>query len=226
MESVKTQSYPDIEWVVVDGLSNDRTLEIIKPNMAETDVLISEKDSGIYNAMNKGISLASGDIIGFLNSDDTLASSRTIETIVQGFKKNDVKVIYGDLAFVNSAEETVRKWEFGIQRDFVTGWHPAHPTFYAKRECYEKLGGYNEALSLSADFELMLRFLQGKRVSAKYISEILVHMRIGGATTSSLGNMWKGFLQTRKAFLLNKMKYPLLYPLYRYLPKLKSWITK
>ncbi len=227
ISSVKSQSYDNLEYIVVDGGSTDETIDIIKKNNNFITRWISEPDRGIYHAMNKGIAMSSGDIIGFLNADDILVSPDALSNVAQQFQNKEIDAIHGDLVFFDEdPSKPVRKWEFIENGSFFKGWHPAHPTFYVRRSCYEKYGGYDETLKLSSDFELMLRFIEVQKISIKYLPKEIVKMRIGGATTGSIKNMVRGLKETRKAFLINNLHYPLLYPLYRYLPKVRSYLFR
>lgn len=229
IESVLAQDYENFEHIIVDGVSKDNTLAIIKeyePKYNGKLRYLSEPDKGIYDAMNKGIKLASGDAIGFLNSDDFYTTPKTLSLIVKGLESNFV--VYGNLIFVD-AENTskiVRKWigsEYPIN-GFHKGWHPAHPTFYARKECFDKLGGFNLDFEISADFELMLRFLEKGKFSSKYMPETLVSMRMGGASTGSLKNIIKGNKNVLRAFRQNGLKAPKLYLFYRLYPKVFNLI--
>ncbi|MBD5324154.1 MAG: glycosyltransferase [Bacteroides sp.] len=224
-ESILRQTHTDIECIVVDGASRDGTVDIIREYESKFNGRmrwISEPDKGIYDAMNKGIKMASGEIIGFLNSDDVFANQnilRRIDTEIQ-----NVDCIYGNLDFVeiSSTSKIVRTWRGSpyTKGAFKRGWHPAHPTFYARKECYEKFGGYNTSLSVSADFELMLRFLEKNNISNKFIPEVLVHMRMGGESTGSLKNILIGNKNILKAFEINEITPQRFYTFRRLIPKL------
>lgn len=223
-ESILCQSYQDFECIVVDGASKDGTLDIIKqyePQFEGRMKWISEPDKGIYDAMNKGIALATGDIIGILNSDDFYASTTVLANIAKSCK--DVNVVYGDLDFVdaNDTSKVVRQWK-GSQYHvgaFFKGWHPAHPTFYARKECFEKFGGFDTSFNVSADFELMLRFLERGRLSNKYIPCTLVKMRMGGESTGSISKIIEGNRNVLRAFKKNGFKVPRFYLIRRLVPK-------
>lgn len=166
LDSVLAQTYQDIEYIIVDGLSADGTQEIVKayePRFGGRLRLVSEKDKGLYDAMNKGLRMATGDIVGVLNSDDLFYDKQVVADVVKAFESDDIDCVYGDLEFVaaNDITKVVRKWK-GSQYQpgyFKRGWHPAHPTFYCRRACYEKYGYFDLDLKVSADFDLMLRFL-------------------------------------------------------------------
>ncbi|MHB8727689.1 MAG: glycosyltransferase family 2 protein [Sulfuricaulis sp.] len=186
IRSVAEQSHPNIEHIVVDGGSSDGTQDVIQKYRRNLSAFRSEPDNGMYDAMNKGLRLASGDIVGFLNADDVYADSRVLETIARTMEKQKVDTCYGDLVYVdkNSPDKVVRYWrsqpyQAGL---FEKGWMPAHPTFYARRWVYDKFGGYDLAYRYQSDFELTMRFLAVNKISTAYIPQVLVKMRSGGAS--------------------------------------------
>ena len=186
-DSIRSQDYKNIELIVIDGGSNDGTLEIIGNNMDIISKFISEADSGIYNAMNKGLKIATGDIIGFLNSDDTYFNHKVLSDIANTFSSN-IDCTFGNLVFVNSRNKVIRRW---YSNDFEPGlfkysWTPAHPTFYCKKQVYNRLGYYREDFSIASDVDLMFRFLEIHRIKSSFIEKPLVKMKIGGASTKSL----------------------------------------
>lgn len=227
--SVQSQTYQDIEYIIVDGNSKDSTLEIIReyePSFDGKMHWISEKDSGLYDAMNKGFRMATGDIIGIINSDDLLSEPTAIEKVVKMFEANqEADAVYADLYYVaqNDISKIVRHWVSGKQRPFRYGWHPAHPTFYVRREVYQKYGLFDLDFRFAADFELMLRLIDRYHIKLAYLPEPLVRMRLGGATSKSLTNIKKGNIECIKAFRKNDLKVSRLYPLFRLLPKLKQY---
>lgn len=192
IESVLSQTYPLIEYIVVDGASRDNTLAILHEYEYQIDKIISEPDNGIYDAMNKGIREASGDIVGVLNSDDFFTSVDTIEMIVKAFKDNEVDAVYGDVHFVDPADlsKSVRYYSSAIFRPwlFRFGFMPAHPSFYVKRECYARWGGYALEYKIAADFDLLIRFIYIRKIKSKYIKKDIVTMRIGGISTRNVKN--------------------------------------
>lgn len=190
IESVRGQSYADIEHIIVDGKSTDGTLEIIKKYEKHLYKWISETDRGMYDAINKGIALATGDIIGILNSDDIYASESVIGNIVHCFKKENTDSVYGDLVYVHptNMEKVCRFWK-GVpykRYRFNFGWMPAHPTFYMKRSLIEKYGPYENHYYTAADYEFMARYLYKHRISATYLEQLVIKMRTGGASNISL----------------------------------------
>jgi len=229
IESVINQTYPDIEYIVVDGVSKDNTIDIVKeyePEFKGRMRWISEPDNGLYDAMNKGFAMATGKIVGIINSDDLFSDKQAVEKVVCKFKMNDpVDCVFADLFYVaqNDTNKIVRYWKTGKKKSFAKGWHPAHPTFYVKKEIYDRCGTFDLQFKLAADFELMLRLVEKDRISMVYLPEPLVKMRLGGATSKNLTNIKKGNLECIHAFRKNEIKVSVLYPLYRLLPKLKQY---
>lgn len=225
INSVLNQTYQDIEYILVDGASTDGTVEIIKSYGDKINQFISEKDKGIYDAMNKGIDLATGDIIGILNSDDIYFNKNVIQNVMNKFKENNIDSIYGDLYYVkeNDLNKVVRYWKSSIfiQDSFIKGWHPAHPTFFVKKEIYKKYGYFDLNMNVSADFELMLRFLEKYKISTFYLAEVMVKMREGGESNQSIKNIIKGNLNILKSFDKNGINVnKFIYLFYRFIPKI------
>lgn len=190
IQSVRNQDYLDIEHIIVDGKSIDGTLQIIKANQNSLSKWISETDRGMYDAINKGIAMATGDIIGILNSDDIFASNSVIGNIVECFEKENTDSVYGDLVYVkpSNTDRVFRLWK-GVaykRYRFNFGWMPAHPTFYMKRSLIEKYGSYENHYYTAADYEFMARYLYKYRISATYLEQLVIKMRTGGASNSSL----------------------------------------
>lgn len=203
LRSVRTQTFPDIEHIVVDGDSNDDTLEIVAAEGKHVARLVSERDNGIYDAMNKGLALATGEVVGFLNSDDVYANDGVISRIAQMMHKPSIDACYGDLVYVakDDQNKVVRYWK---SRDYqpglcAKGWMPAHPTFYARRAVYQRYGGFDLNLKLQADFEMALRLLDIAHIRTAYLPEILVRMRAGGASNASLRNVIQGNFEAVRA---------------------------
>jgi len=184
--SVASQAYPLVEHIIIDGGSTDGTVDLIRKHVDKIAVVKSEPDRGMYDAMNKGLALATGDIVGFLNADDVYASPHALDEISHAIEVQNVDACYGDLVYVDraNAQKTVRYWKSRDYQDglFERGWMPAHPTFYARRWIYEKYGGYDTTYRRQSDFELTLRFLAVHKIKSTYIPKILVHMRSGGAS--------------------------------------------
>lgn len=206
LDSVNRQHYRDIEHIIVDGASKDDTLAIAKsyPHIGK---LISEPDKGIYDAMNKGIQLASGDIIGILNSDDMYTDANVISDIVSCFEQSEIMAVYADLEYVDNRDigKTVRRWKSGAYsaQKFFYGWMPPHPTFFVRREVYEKFGVFNTSFRSSADYELMLRCLVRYEAEAAYLPRTIVKMRTGGQSNASFRNRWRANREDRRAWNVN-----------------------
>ena len=193
VESVLSQNYPAVESVVIDGNSCDATLSILEPYRSRLGKLISEPDDGIYDALNKGIRHATGDVIGFLHADDLFENDGVLGKVAAAFEDPDVDAVYGDLVYVShdNAERVIRYWKSGSydQTSLSRGWMPPHPTFYVRRSVYERLGGFNEAYRIAADYDCILRFLGLGGICVAYIPEVLVRMRVGGESNRSLINI-------------------------------------
>jgi glycosyltransferase involved in cell wall biosynthesis len=214
LESIYLQTYPSIEHIIIDGGSVDNTLEIIQ-SFSRSKILITEKDNGIYDAMNKGVSMASGEVIGILNSDDLFENEMTVQTVMDHFRLNpEVDVVYGDLNYVNSknVDKIVRKWKSkAYYIDFFEhGDVPAHPSIFLKRKVYEEAGLFNLDFSLAADYEFMLRIFKKHDYNSKYVNNVFVKMRLGGATNQSFLNVWKQNIEIVKAWKHNELKMPFL----------------
>lgn len=229
IESVLGQTYGDYEHIIVDGLSKDDTVAICRSYEGRYRGrlrIISERDRGIYDAMNKGVRLATGDVVGILNSDDMLSDETVLELIakaINGTPGNEADCVYGDLVFVDAADTSrvVRTWK-GSQHTkggFLKGWHPAHPTFYARRELFSRLGGFDTTFNVSADFELMLRFIEKGEARNRYIPHTLVKMRMGGESTGSIKSIIEGNRNVLRAFEKNGLKVPPFYLVRRLAPK-------
>jgi glycosyltransferase involved in cell wall biosynthesis len=196
IRSVQSQTYPNIEYIVIDGNSKDGTNEIVAKYKDVVTVHVSESDNGLYDAMNKGIQLATGDIIGVLNSDDILASDNTMQTLVKTIGNNDG--VYGDVGFYAEHSFSDKKRHYsskGFTKDkFSRGMMPAHPSFYVRKECYEKAGLYRTDFKIASDFDMVLRIFSLPNTSFTYLKEEIVKMRLGGVSTS-------GFMSN---YILNK----------------------
>jgi glycosyltransferase involved in cell wall biosynthesis len=211
IDAVNRQSYrQQVEYILIDGLSNDNTMEIVKANSEKIDKYISEKDNGLYDALNKGIALAGGDVIGILHSDDVYWDEKVIEDVVKKFEETDCDAVYGDLCYVkeNDVSSIVRKWISGVYKEgmFLNGWMPPHPAFFVKKECYTRYGLFNLELKSAADYELMLRFIHKHKIRLSYISRFLVRMRVGGKSNVTIKNRIKANLEDRKAWRMNNLK--------------------
>ena len=206
IESISGQTYPDMEHIIIDGGSTDGTQEIIKKYERHIAGWISGPDNGIYDAMNKGIAMATGYIIGILNSDDIYADNHVIADVIKAFAENKTEACYSDLMYVdrNNTDRVVRYWKSGdfYKERFRRGWMPPHPTFFVKKNVYERYGLFNLAFPLAADYELMLRFLYKYEVSTAYIPRVLVKMRAGGTSNPGLYTI-KAVMENYRAWTVN-----------------------
>ena len=229
MRSVLRQTWDNLEYIVVDGGSTDGTTDIIQRYeqlFGGRMKWISEPDDGIYDAMNKGFRMATGDVVGLINSDDLFSCDNAIEMVMRKFEENsDADGVYADLMYVGSknTDKVIRNWITGKQRPMAKGWLPAHPTFYVRKHIYEQYGYFNLRYKLAADFELMLRFIEKYHIRLVYLPEKLVRMRYGGATSSSLKNIIRQDKECFFAFKENQIPVSCLYPVLRLLSKIKQF---
>tara|TARA_Y100000768_G_scaffold373592_1_gene342390 strand:- start:3409 stop:4143 length:735 start_codon:yes stop_codon:yes gene_type:complete len=206
LKSVEKQSYKNVEHIIVDGRSTDNTLKICY-SFPHIDKIISEPDEGVYDAFNKGIESAKGDIIGFLNSDDVYYEEDSLNYIVKNFD-SETDCVFGNLQYVNLKGEIVRNWNSRNFRkgDFKKAWMPAHPTFYCRKYIYEKYGAYNPKYKIAGDFELMLRVLEKNSIKSKFIDRILVKMLSGGISNRGINSKMQILKEEFEAFKENSIK--------------------
>jgi glycosyltransferase involved in cell wall biosynthesis len=224
LQSVVNQSYKNIEHIIVDGGSKDHTIEICNlfPHLSK---IISEPDKGVYDAFNKGIKLATGDVIGFLNADDTFYDENSIQAIVDTFSHNNVGIIYGNLDYINDQGKIVRDW---TSRTYKKGlvkkaWKPAHPTFYCRKDIYDSFGVYNDSFKISGDFELCLRFLEIYNIPSFYLNKKLVKMLIGGISNNGLKSKWIIHKEDIRAFRINHISINSISFFFHKLTKIKQF---
>jgi glycosyltransferase len=190
LESTLAQSYPDVEIVLVDGGSTDGTVDLLERYRSRVDTIVSERDAGIYDALNKGIRLSTGDVIGFLHADDVFGSNDALAHVAAAFEDPSVEAVYGDLVYVRRGDldSIVREWIAGPFRreDLKRGWMPPHPTFYVRKSVYERLGNFDVRYRISADYDSIVRFLFVAGIKAAYVPTTLVRMRVGGISNRSL----------------------------------------
>ncbi|MDG2370730.1 MAG: glycosyltransferase family 2 protein [Flavobacteriales bacterium] len=207
IQSVLSQDYNDIEYIIIDGDSSDKTIEIVNRYKADIQYFLSEPDNGIYDAMNKGVKASKGDVIGILNSDDVYENSSVISNIVKSLKNSDA--VYADLVYVqqNNLNHIKRHWKSGKYKigSFLNGWMPPHPTFFVKKMCYQKYGLYNTSLKSAADYELMLRFIHKNKIKVEYFNGVVVKMRLGGVSNLSFTNRLKANREDRLAWKINNL---------------------
>jgi glycosyltransferase involved in cell wall biosynthesis len=231
LRTVVSQDYPDLEYIIIDGKSKDKTLEIVEKYKHGIAKIVSEKDKGLYDALNKGIKHATGDIIGMLHSDDLYANDQVISKVVKKFEEDPTtEGVYADLVFVNrnDVNKVMRTWNSGEYEEdaFVRGWMPPHPTFFVKKECYEKFGGFNTELKLSADYELMLRLIHKNKIKLAYLNEVIVKMRMGGVSNVSFFVKLKANIEDKMAWKLNGMKPGVLTMLMKPLRKIGQYFKR
>lgn len=210
VQSVLNQSYTNIEYIIIDGLSTDGTLDILNRYRDRLYAIVSEKDGGIYDALNKGIALATGDVIGILHSDDFYTGSDVIENVADVFNRDKCDALYADLFYVDKDDTNniIRKWRSGNYSEgaFLNGWMPPHPTFFVKKEIYTKYGKFNLQFASAADYELMLRFIHKHRIKLSYLNKFIVKMRVGGKSNVTVRNRVNANLEDRKAWEVNGLK--------------------
>jgi glycosyltransferase involved in cell wall biosynthesis len=245
LASVQKQQGVSVEHIIIDGGSKDRTVDTVRTN-GQVSQLISEPDNGIYDAMNKGVGLATGDIIGILNADDFYTGDQVLSSVAKVFQEKRTASCYGDLQYVQEkladdsrqlaakdkikekSFKVVRHWtsgEFDL-RKFYWGWMPPHPTFFVRREVYERYGLFNLELGSAADYEIMLRFLVKHQLTAAYIPEVLVKMRTGGVSNASVKNRLAANRMDRKAWTVNGLR-PYPWTLWmKPMRKIGQWVFK
>lgn len=234
INSVLWQDYDHLEYIIVDGASTDGTVTVINETMriySKRNIkFISEKDNGIYDAMNKGIGLATGDIVGILNSDDMYYSNDCLSTIVSEFQRKSVDSVFADLVYVyrDNLKKVVRYYSSAnfSPHKFAFGWMPAHPTFFVQRKCYEKYGKFKTNYAIAADYELLIRFLATHKIAYSYIPKVLVKMRVGGTSTKSLKSNWILNKEIVRACAENGIKTNMIKVLLKYPTKILQLIKK
>lgn len=230
IDSVIAQDYSDLEYIIIDGASTDDTLKIIKSYREKINIkLVSEGDGGIYDAMNKGIRMATGDIIGILNSDDLFDNNRVLKTVSEAFADFQIDAVYGDIKyFGGDVDKTTRYWRTGEYREdkLNNGWVIPHPALFLRRSVYEKAGLFNTDFKIASDYEFILRILKIHKIKVKYISEVFVLMYDGGTSASSFSQRKKGWRELRNAWATNNLKTPRFFITRRLLFKFFQYIFK
>ena len=207
-ESVLNQTYLDIEYIIVDGKSKDDTVYIIKefePKFNNKMRWISEPDNGIYDAMNKGIKMATGDIISILNSDDYYASKNILTMVNEEMSKEEIDSCYGNLLYIKN-NKPYRYWRSGYKKSFKFGWMPPHPSFFVRRNIYEKYGLFRLDCGINADYELMLRYFEVHNISTKWIDKTFVCMNTGGKSNKNIKSRMDAIIDNKIAWTVNKIK--------------------
>lgn len=210
ISSVIKQTYPHVEHIIIDGKSTDGTLSVINKYGKNIHKIISEPDKGIYDAMNKGIALATGDVIGMLNADDCFADNTVLSEVANAFLTSGADIIYGDINYINIKGNIIRKWRSGKYKHgyFNWGWMPPHPSFYVKKHLLEKFGPYNTQYGSATDYELMLRYIHANKSTVYYVNKIMVNMLVGGVSNKSIGNRFKAWRNDIKAMRNNGLLFP------------------
>ena len=232
MNSVLNQTYSDIEYIIVDGGSKDNTTNLIKAKAKEFPNIIwsSEPDKGIYDALNKGIAKATGDVIGFVHSDDYLADNDIMSQIIHVFKDKEVDGVYGDLHYVSyeNPDIVIRNWKSQpFQPKLLKrGWMPAHPTLFLKRDVYETQGNFNLTYKIAADYDFILRVFNSSKYTFHYLPKTVVKMRVGGASNKSLKNLIMKTKEDFKAAKTNHLSFPLSVIIMKNLSKIPQWLKK
>jgi glycosyltransferase len=210
IRSVLSQDHPDLEYIVIDGASTDDTLKILSKYRDRISQLVSERDNGLYDAINKGLALAKGDVIAILHADDIYTDKSVLSAVAAVFNERQTDTVYGDLQYVDRKDVSLirRQWVSGQYSHgmFLRGWMPPHPAFFVKRSCYEKYGNFSTQLKSAADYEMMLRLLHKHRCSTSYLPQLLVKMRTGGKSNISLSNRIRANREDKQAWIMNGLK--------------------
>lgn len=231
IRSVIAQDYPNVEYIIIDGASRDKTMDIVDQYRKDISIVVSEPDKGIYDAMNKGVKSATGDVVGILNSDDFYADDHVLSDVMERFNENEeLEGLYADLVYVDrdNIEKVVRKWISGDYKPglFLKGWMPPHPAFFTTNECYKKYGAYSLELSSAADYELMLRFIHRYRIKVEYLPRVITKMRVGGQSNVSIKNRIKANFEDRKAWEMNGLNPGMLTLIRKPLSKIGQFLKK
>ncbi len=230
IESIISQDYDNIEYIIIDGGSSDSTVDIAKQYSNHIKGISSEPDNGIYDAMNKGINAATGDIIGILNSDDFYPNSFVVSNVAKSFEKYSCDAVYGDLLYVKSKDisKIKRYWKAGeySTSKIKNGWMLPHPTFFVKKEIYKRYGLYDTDIKSAADYEMILKLLYMHNISVYYIPMILVNMRMGGESNKSLWHRIKANKEDSLAWTKNQLNKPMFFRLKKPLQKIRQFFLK
>jgi len=228
IESVLSQSYPDVEYIIIDGLSKDNTMSIVSEYDDKISKIISEPDNGIYDGLNKGVSLATGDVIAFLHSDDVYANEAVISDIINYFD-NNTQGVYGDLVYTDKADvnKVFRYWK---SCDFLPsllskGWMPPHPTLFLRREVYQKYGAFDISFKIAGDYDFMLRILKDN-IAVKYLPQVIYKMRLGGESNRSIKNILDKSKEDLRAMRKNKINNPFFALFYKNISKIMQLVKR
>lgn len=228
--SVLSQSYNNIEYIIIDGASTDNTAKIVTKYNNKITKFVSEKDDGIYFGLNKGLSLATGDIIGFLHADDTFADNDTIKNVVDNFKKTNSDIVYGNLLYVytKNTDKIIRNWQSSKvkKHKFQLGWMPPHPTIFTKKTVYDEHGIFDTEYKIAADYELILRLIYKNNLNISYLNNTITKMRVGGASNRSLAAIIKKTSEDYRIMRKHGFMFPAFTILCKYLIKIPQFFTK
>mgnify|MGYP005998969565 FL=1 len=232
IESVLSQKYKNIEYIVIDGGSTDGTLSLLESRRDQLSALVCEPDEGIYDAMNKGIKLAKGDVIGFLNSDDFYLNNEVISKVAREFARDpSLDANYADLIYVDkiNTSKVVRYFKSSEFKQglFLKGWCPAHPTFFVRKSIYKRHGNFDLNYRLASDVELMMRFLEKHKIKSLYTPEVWVKMRMGGVSNKNLKNIWLQNKEILNSFYKNGLQInPIFFFIYKIISRIQQYIKK
>lgn len=230
IESVLSQTYKEIEYIIIDGGSRDGTVDIIASYGNRITKMISQPDEGLYHAMNKGVDLATGEIVGFINADDMINSDDCVTAIVEKFKQSNADAVYGDNIYVDqhNTSKIVRYWRAGEynKNNFRKGWMPPHLSTYIKRKYYSEFGLFRKDMKIAGDYELMLRFFYKNKLRVIYINKIIARMRAGGISNSSFSNILKANIEVYKSWGLNGLRVSPLIIIAKPIKKIIQFLVK
>jgi glycosyltransferase len=228
--SVINQTYDNIEYIIIDGLSTDNTLEIVNKYKNKIAKVVSEKDAGLYDAINKGIALATGDIVANLNSDDFYIDNNVIADVVAKMEEEKSDTLYADLYYIDAVDtnKVTRNWVSGEYKKgmFFKGWMPPHPAFFVRKSVYDSYGKFNLELKSAADYEIMLRFIHKHECSISYLPRVVVKMRVGGVSNSSIKNRLKANREDKRAWEINGLKPKPFTLIFKPLSKVLQFVKK
>lgn len=228
IQSVLTQDYPEIEYIIIDGKSSDRTPSIIHKYEKQLSYYVSEPDTGMYDALNKGIASASGELVGIVNADDYLAGPSVVSKLVQCLNWHNADAVYGNLDYVGRYNTDIiyRKWRSNPlkRQDLKFGWMPAHPTLFIRKVFFQRYGSYSLQLGTAADYDLILRFFYKYRLNAVFVDHLIVHMRMGGLSNRNLGAVVNAVKYDYEAMVGNQLPFPVLALIFKKLRKLKQFV--
>ncbi|MEZ4938555.1 MAG: glycosyltransferase family 2 protein [Crocinitomicaceae bacterium] len=230
IKSVIDQDYSEIEYIIIDGGSKDGTLDIVERYKDQIAIIVSEPDKGIYDAMNKGVQRATGELVGILNSDDIYAHKQVLSKVVDKIQEEKADALYADLVYVDreDTDKITRKWISGTYKSgqFKKGWMPPHPTFFIRRDWYTKFGMYSTELKISADYECMLRMIHKNHAKLAYLNEVITKMRVGGESNVSIKNRIKANKEDRLAWKMNGLKPGVFTSIRKPLSKIGQFLQK